>query len=318
MKVGFVGVGDQGAPMAERVLGAGYELLVYARRPEVRAHFAELGAEVVGAPAALGACELVEVCVVDDHQVEEVLVRGGIVEAMAPGGLVAIHSTIHPDTCVRIGGVAEKYGVGLLDAPVSGGSKGARAGRLVTLVGGDRVAFERCRPVFEAFGMPIYLGPLGSGQLAKLLNNVFVTVQMALSFELARSAKEMDLDLEGLSRALPGCTAASWVLSQYAASGFTHLAPLLAPGREHTIRMLEKDVGIFEDVANQRGLNAELIRGLSAYALELLRQGGSLVYDPAVDLAEYTRRIAVLDTSTVSETDSSITSGINEISRELV
>jgi len=91
MKVGFIGLGEQGAPMAERVLGAGHELLVYARRPEVRAHFAQLGAEVVGAPAGLGRCELVEVCVMDDQQVEDVLVGNGILEAMAPGGVAAVH-----------------------------------------------------------------------------------------------------------------------------------------------------------------------------------------------------------------------------------
>jgi 3-hydroxyisobutyrate dehydrogenase len=306
MKVGFIGVGDQGAPMAERVPGAGHELLVYARRPEVRARFAELGAEVVGAPAALGGCELVEVCVVDDQQVEEVLVGDGIIEAMAPGALVAIHSTIHPDTCRRLGEAAEKRGVGLLDAPVSGGARGARAGRLVTLVGGDRAAFERCRPVFEAFGVAIHLGPLGSGQLAKLLNNAFFTVQMGVSFELARVATEMGIDLEGLGRAVPGCTAASWVMARYAASGFTHLAPVLAPGREHTIQIFDKDLGIFDEVVSQRGLDAELVQRIAAYGLELLHRGGKLIYDPAVDLAEYTRRIAVLDSSMASAADSSM------------
>jgi 3-hydroxyisobutyrate dehydrogenase len=301
MKVGFIGVGDQGAPMATRVLGSGHELLVYARRPEVRAHFAELGAEVVGAPAALGACELVEVCVVDDHQVEEVLVGDGIIEAMAPGGLVAIHSTVHPDTCRRLGDAAEQRGLGLLDAPVTGGgAKAAREGRLVTLVGGDRAAFQRCRSVFETFGVAIYLGPLGSGELAKLLNNAFFTVQLGISFELVRLASEVGIDLEGLGRALPGCTASGWVMARYAASGFTHLAPLLGGGREHVIRLFEKDVGTFDEVVNQRRLDAELVQRLSAHGLQLLRRGGNLVYDPAIDLGEYTRRIAMLDSSMAS------------------
>src|SRR5271154_815999 len=301
MKVGFIGVGDEGTPMATRVLGAGHELLVYARRPEVRAHFAELGAEVVGAPAALGACELVEVCVVDDHQVEEVLVSDGIIEAMAPGGLVAIHSTLHPDTCRRLGDAAEQRGLGLLDAPVTGGgAKAAREGRLVTLVGGDRAAFQRCRSVFETFGVAIYLGPLGSGELAKLLNNAFFTVQLGISFELVRLASEMGIDLEGLGRALPGCTAAGWVMARDAASGVTHLAPLLDGGREHVIRLFEKDVGTFDKVVNQRGLDAELVQRLSAHGLQLLRRGGDLVYDPAIDLGEYTRRIAMLDSSMAS------------------
>src|SRR5258708_3232720 len=133
----------------------------------------------------------------------------------------------------------------------------ARAGRLVTLVGGDRAAFERCRPVFEAFGVAIHLGPLGSGQLVKLLNNAFFTVQMGVSFELARLASEMGIDLEGLGRALPGCTSASWDMAQYAPSGFTHLAPLLAPAREHTFKIFDKDIGIFNELVRNRELEAE-------------------------------------------------------------
>jgi 3-hydroxyisobutyrate dehydrogenase len=234
--------------------------------------------------------------------VDEVLMSDGIIEAMAPGGLVAIHSTVHPDTCRRLGDVAEQRGLGLLDAPVTGGgAKAAREGRLVTMVGGDRAAFQRCRSVFETFGVAIYLGPLGSGELAKLLNNAFVTVQMGISFELVRLANEIGIDLEGLGRALPGCTAAGWIMARYAASGFTHLTLPLAGGRrEHAIRLLEKDVGIFDEVVNQRGLDAELVQRLSVHGLQILRRGGNLVYDPAVDLSEYTRRIAVLDSSLVS------------------
>jgi 3-hydroxyisobutyrate dehydrogenase len=300
MKVGFIGLGEQGAPMAERVLGAGHELLVYARRPEVRAHFAQLGAEVVGAPAGLGRCELVEVCVMDDQQVEDVLVGNGILEAMAPGGVAAVHSTVHPDTCRRLGAVAEKHGVGLVDAPVSGGARAARAGRLVVLVGGDGVVFERCRPVFDSMGVVIHLGPLGSGQLAKVINNAFFMVQMGMSFELVRLARELSIDLEGLARALPGCTGASWVMTQYAASSFTHLVPVLAGGREHTIHTLEKDFGIFEYLVGRGGLDGDLVRQLADYGLKLLHRGGELVYDPAVDLAEYRRRIAMLDSPVAS------------------
>jgi 3-hydroxyisobutyrate dehydrogenase len=299
MKVGFIGVGNQGGPIAERVLGAGHELLVYDRRTEARAHFAELGAEVVGAPAELGECELVEVAVVNDQQVEEVLISNGLFEAMAPGAMVAVHSTIHPDTCSRLGKVAERHGVSYLDAPVSGGARGAQAGRLMLLAGGDRTVFERCRPVFESFGVPIYLGPVGSGQLAKLLNNAFFMVQIGVSFELARLARDMNIDMEGLARALPGCSAPRQ-MGHYAASGFTHLAPVIATGFEHLVQLLEKDVALFDSVIQQRGLEAELVQRIEAHGLELLHRGGPLVYDPAVDLTEYRRRIGVLDSSTAA------------------
>jgi len=296
MKVGFIGLGDQGAPMAENVLAAGHELLVYARRSEVREHFAGLGATVVDAPAELGTSELLEICVVDDAQVEGVLVGDGVLDALAPGSIVAIHSTIHPTTCRTLGDRAAESGVEIVDAPVSGGgAKAARERKTVTLVGGTVEAFEYCRPVFEAFGSAIYLGPLGSGQLTKLLNNVFFTVQMAASHELARLATELGIDRVGLSRALPGCTSASWVLSRYAASGFTHLAPQLAGGREHVIRLFEKDVGTFNRVAAELGVDAELVQGLAGHGLDLLRCGGELVWDPEVSREEYNRRIGVLD-----------------------
>ena len=300
MKVGFIGAGEQGGPMAERVLDAGHELLVWDRREEVRAHFAQLGAKVVEAPAELGGCELVEVCVVNDQQVRDVLISDAVLEAMAPGAVVAVHSTVHPDTCRGLAEVAEKYGVGFLDAPVSGGAKGARASRLAVMVGGDRTVFERCHPVFKAFGVAIHVGPVGSGQLVKLLNNAFFTVQMGVSYELARLASEMSIDLEGLGRVLPGGTAASWVMSQYAASGFSHLAPLIAAGREHVIRMVEKDVALFDGVIHQRGLDARLVQRFTTYGLELLHRGGTLIYDPAVDLPEYRRRVAVLDSPTAT------------------
>jgi 3-hydroxyisobutyrate dehydrogenase-like beta-hydroxyacid dehydrogenase len=303
MKVGFVGLGNMGASMAERVLGAGSELLVYDISAEARAHFAELGAKVVEGPAELGGCDLVEVCVVNDQQVEEVLVSDGLLEAMAPGAMVAVHSTVHPDTSGRLGELAERRGVGFLDAPVSGGARGAQAGRLVVFVGGDRTVFDRCRPVFESFGVPIFLGPVGSGQLVKLLNNAFFMVQIGVSFELARLAREMNIDLDGLGRALPGSTAATWVNSHYAASGFTHLAPVLATGPEHLVRLMEKDIALFDGVIHEKGLDAGLVPSIAAYGLELLHRGGPLIYDPAVDLAEYTRRIAVLDSPPATTRD---------------
>lgn len=295
MRVGFIGLGDQGSPMAERVLAAGYELMVYARRPEVGRHFAELGADLAESPADLGRCDLIEVCVVDDAQVDDVLLRGGILETMMPGAIVAIHSTVHPETCRRLGEQAQRFEVEVLDAPVSGGgAKAAREAQLVTLVGGSIAAYDQVRPVFECFGSSIYLGPLGSGQLAKLLNNLFFAVQMGASYELVRLGIELGIDREGLSRALPGCTAASWVLERYAASGFTHLAPPIGGGHQHVLRLLEKDVSTFERVAAQLGVDAAMLQDVALHGIRTYRRGGELVFDSQIDIAEYTRRISVL------------------------
>jgi 3-hydroxyisobutyrate dehydrogenase-like beta-hydroxyacid dehydrogenase len=298
MRIGFVGLGEQGGAIAMRMLATGHDMLVWDKRPEVLAKFSQLGASTASAVTELGGCELVQICVVDDQQVEDVLVTDGLLAALSPGAVVAVHSTIHPDTCVRLAQVAEGYGVGFVDAPVSGGAKGAREGRLVVMVGGDRAIFERYSSVFEAPGSAVYMGSVGSGQLAKLLNNTFFAVQLAVSYELARLAREMDIDLAGLSRVLPKATAASWVLSRYAASGFTHLGPFIAAGREHVIRLTEKDVALFDDVVDQRRLEARDVNRLAAFGLELLRQGGPLIFDSSVDFPEYQRRIAVLDAPT--------------------
>ena len=169
-RVGFIGLGSQGAPMARRIIGAGYPVTLWARRPGTLEPFADTGAKTAGTPAELAAAsDLVCLCVTADADVEQVIAgEGGVLAALAEGGVIAVHSTVHPDTCRRLAAEAATRGIRLIDAPVSGGAPAASAGRLLVMVGGDEPTVEFCRPVFASYGDPVvHLGPLGAGLVTK-------------------------------------------------------------------------------------------------------------------------------------------------------
>src|SRR5262249_34507570 len=130
MRVGFIGLGSQGGPMARRIIDAGYETTLWARRPATLEPFAGTPAKVAASGAELAAAsDLVCVCVFTDDDVEEVITgEDGILSGIAEGGVIAVHSTIHPDTCHRLAARAAEQGVSLIDVPVSGGGAAAEAG----------------------------------------------------------------------------------------------------------------------------------------------------------------------------------------------
>lgn len=184
MRVGFIGLGGQGGPMARRIAEAGYELTLWARRPASVDPFADTGATVAASPAELGAAsDLVCLCVVGDHDVDQVLDGDtGVLAGLAPGGIVVIHSTVHPNTCIDIAKKAAGKGISMIDAPVSGGGQAASDGTLLVMVGGDEDVLTRARPVFETYaGAIVHLGPVGSGQVAKILNNVLFSASLGVA-----------------------------------------------------------------------------------------------------------------------------------------
>jgi 3-hydroxyisobutyrate dehydrogenase-like beta-hydroxyacid dehydrogenase len=181
--VGFIGLGDMGGGMAGRIIAAGYSTVLWARRPEALEAFARPNVEFAVTPAELASrSDLVGVCVWHDDDVLDVCTRAdGVFAGCRPGTVVAIHATVLPSTCAALAAAAPD-GVEVLDVPVSGGRTGAEAGTLVVAVGGDADAAARVSPVFGAFGEPvIYMGPLGSGQLAKLVNNTLLAANLALA-----------------------------------------------------------------------------------------------------------------------------------------
>jgi 3-hydroxyisobutyrate dehydrogenase-like beta-hydroxyacid dehydrogenase len=134
--VGFVGLGSQGGPMARRIVQAGFPLILWARRAEALAPYADTAAQTARDLADLGArCDHVGICVFDDAGVREVC--AALLPAMRPGSRIAIHSTVLPETCVELAALAAARGVALIDAPVSGGGPGAAAGTLTVMVGGE-------------------------------------------------------------------------------------------------------------------------------------------------------------------------------------
>ncbi len=207
--MGCVGLGMQGAPIARRIIDAGYATTLYARRATTLDPFRTTGAAIAGTLRELGErCDLVAVCVMDDAQLEEVLLGDeAILAGMTSSNVgqssrkvVVVHSTVHPNTVQRLAAHAVELDVELLDAPVSGGPEAAEHGTLTVMVGGDPATFERCVDVLATFGDPVrLLGPVGSGQLAKLLNNLLFTAQLALAYDTSTLASALDLDAGALN-----------------------------------------------------------------------------------------------------------------------
>src|SRR5690606_13897357 len=169
---------------------------LWARREATLDAFAGSNAFVAPSVAALASgCDLLGICVVNDDDVRDVLLAGGALEAMRPGGVIAVHSTLLPQTVIDLGGLARKRGLHLLDAPVSGGARGAEAGTMTVMVGDDAEPLQRARPVFEAFATSIpHLGPLGSGQLMKLLNNNLCYANLTMGIYALELAAQLRMD----------------------------------------------------------------------------------------------------------------------------
>lgn len=240
-RCGFIGVGDQGGPMAQRMIESGLPVTIYARRAEVRAHFLQQGATaVVDSVAALAEqVDYVGICVVDDAAVDDVCRQ--LLPAMRPGGYVVIHSTVSPTLCARLAADAEARGLQLLDAPVSGGGQSAAAGTLSVMVGGSAEAYAAIRPVLDTFARRIFhLGPVGSGQKAKLVNNSLLTANIAVAYHALQAARELGIDRQTLVE-LIRCSSGH-------SQGFDVSARMQTPdGFAHGGALLAKDVGLLGD-----------------------------------------------------------------------
>jgi 3-hydroxyisobutyrate dehydrogenase-like beta-hydroxyacid dehydrogenase len=226
--------------MARRIVDAGFATTLWARRPESLGPFVDTAAAIAMTPRELGAAsDVLGVCVVDDAGVDDVL-RGpdGALAGMADGAIVVIHSTVHPTTCVRLQADFPKLHV--IDAPVSGGGMKAAVGELLVMAGGSMDVIDRCRPVLETFGDPIlHLGPLGSGQEVKVLNNTVFAAQLALAAEVFELAVARHLDRDAVATVLLNGSGRSYAAEVVAGSSFdlTGLAEIAGD-------LLAKDVGI--------------------------------------------------------------------------
>ena len=215
MKVGFVGLGLMGGPMALNIHKAGFELMVYNRSVERLVPFTELGIKAASCPAELASeCSIIVTCVSDSPDVEQVYMgKGGVLEGAVQGLITVDCSTILPQVERKIYDKAAELGVSHLDAPVSGGVKGAKAATLAIMVGGDEIAFLKAQPVLDAMGKNVtYMGESGSGQVIKLANQTVLAGNMLGLCEGLVIAMKHGLDMDKAVAVLSNGTASNWTL----------------------------------------------------------------------------------------------------------
>lgn len=250
-RVGFCGLGTMGAAMAANVAAAGFPLTVWNRTPGRAGAAVAAGAvEAVGPAAVAAASDVVVVCVSDTPDVEAVLFgEGGLAKGLAEGALVIDCSTISPGATREFAARLADAGVGLVDAPVSGGSEGAQKGTLTIMVGGSETDVARARPVLEAMGSSItHMGPVGAGQVTKAVNQVILSgVYLGVAEGMVLAMKS-GLDAARVAEALAGGAAGSWVLQNRSGRMIDDEYPL-----GFRIALHLKDLGIALEQAREVG-----------------------------------------------------------------
>jgi 2-hydroxy-3-oxopropionate reductase len=268
MRVGFIGLGVMGRPMALHLQRAGHELHVWARRPQSTEG---LPATVHATPAALGAaCEVVFTVITSSADVETVaLGEAGLIHGMAPGSVLIDCSTIAPDVARRIAATLADRGVHMLDAPVSGGAQGAIDATLAIMAGGEAEVLERVRPLLGCLGKRIvHIGPNGAGQVAKACNQMIMVATIQAVAEAMRLAGAAGVDCAKVRQALAGGSAGSRVLE---IMGQRMVDRDFAAGIE--ARLHHKDYGLVLEAARQSGVPLPLTAMVAQQLNALMAQG---------------------------------------------
>jgi len=251
-RIGYIGLGLMGKPIARNLLKAGFPLTVHNRsRPAVDELIAE-GAEGASTPREVAErSDIVFTNLPDSPDVEAVVLgMNGILEGSRPGVIFVDNSTIKPETARSIAAKLEEVGALALDAPVSGGDIGAQAGTLAIMVGGPREAFDIVLPVFQAMGKTItYVGESGAGQVAKASNQIMVAAQMVAMGELILLAQKSGVDPRRVVDAIRGGAAQCWTLD-------VKPERLFVGNRQPGFKahMMYKDLGIVLDTARAYGM----------------------------------------------------------------
>ena len=251
MRVGFVGLGTMGGAMAANVARAGFTVAAWNRTPGRAGELGDLGVTLAASPAAVAEASDIVVSIVSDTPDVEAVLFGpeGVASGAAEGGLVIDMSTISPSATRDFAARLAAQGVAMLDAPVSGGSEGAKKGTLSIFVGGDAADLERARPVLEAMGTTITLvGPIGSGQAVKAVNQVILAGTYLGVAEGIVLAIKAGLDVEQTVAALSGGAAQSWVLANRSGRMLANDYPL-----GFKVALHRKDLGIALQLARETG-----------------------------------------------------------------
>jgi 3-hydroxyisobutyrate dehydrogenase len=271
VKTAFIGLGSQGGPMAQRMLGAGYPLMVWARRVEVLEPFVAQGAVAARSIAELGReADHVGVCVVDDAGVAQICEE--LLPVMQPGSVLAIHSTILPESCVSLARRCAERGIAFVDAPVSGGGAAAAEGRLTVMCGASPADFEKARPVMESFAaVLVRLGMPGAGQRAKIVNNTLMAAHMGLAHAALGVGEALGIERQALAELIKASSGRSF--------GFEVYARLRRPSAfDHGARLLRKDVDLLDAISSGNPHVETLCRSAHGFldpALEGLSEVGA-------------------------------------------
>jgi 3-hydroxyisobutyrate dehydrogenase-like beta-hydroxyacid dehydrogenase len=283
--VGFVGLGNIGKPMAERLLAWPGGLTVYDIAPEPLAELEKQGARVASSVGVLAAeCGVICVIVNTDEQVRDVM--GGILGAAKPGTVVAVHSTISPDLPPRLEDLAVRHDLLFVDAPVSGGAMGAAAGTLAIMVGGSEAAYDAVTAPFALLGTEVvHCGPAGNGTAAKLARNLLHFVAFTATGEALRLAEAAGVDLVALGRIVRHTDS---ITGGPGAIMHRDTAARLAPDDgwrtifEHVLAIGSKDLSHAIELADRLGVEVPMAQYAAenlAAALGLAAPGGRAASD---------------------------------------
>lgn len=284
-RVGFIGLGSMGAPMAKKLLDRRGGLTVCDTRAEALEPFTSAGAEAAATAAEVAAkCGIICIAVVNDQQVRSVLTgENGVLSTAAPGTVVAVHSTIADESAVEFARLCAEHGVDLIDAPVSGGAAGADSGRLAVMIGGSAAAVDAVREPFGCFAdMVVHAGEVGAGTRMKLARNLLHFISFTAATEAQRLAEAAGLDITVLGKVVRHSDAVT------GGAGSIMLRDTTAPIAEgdfwlsiltHVRELGEKDLSLALDLGGRVG--AEL--PLAALALTRFGEGLGVGRGPVAD-----------------------------------
>ena len=270
-RIGFAGLGTMGAFMAASLARGGFPLAVWNRTPGRAKDLLELGVTEASSPAELASsCDIVVMCLTDSPQVEAVLFgANGIAQGLQQGSLVIDCSTISPTRAREFADRLSAQGVAMLDAPVSGGSEGAKLATLTIMVGGETSDVERASDVLQAMGRTVsHLGPLGAGQWAKAINQVILAGTYLGVAEGVTLAIKAGLDAEKGVEALVGGAAGSWVLQNRSGRMIEDDYPI-----GFKISLHRKDLGIGLELARDVGAVLPVTALAATFEDGLIAQG---------------------------------------------
>jgi 3-hydroxyisobutyrate dehydrogenase len=219
-RAGVIGLGAMGLQFGRHMLRKGFDVAGYDVNADALRRAENDGIKKRNSPAEIGThAEVVVVMVATDEQVDDVVERAGLLDALAPGSVICIASSVAPETCRRLAALAAAKNIGVLDTPVVRGQEAADNGTCTVYVGGEERWFARALPVLQTFGRDVlHLGDVGAGQIAKMLNNMLLWAAMVANFETLTLAKKLGMDIPRLVAALNRGSGANWSLSRWGKS----------------------------------------------------------------------------------------------------